>query len=364
MKHANGESFRDTAGVVGEILDNHVEGARLPFHANQYGVLQVQTQAHVHIAEHDVLAVNWAAIDDATDTLADSLDHVHGLTAISFNKVDGTNHTFGGITNTITSISLEPYHINGGFFTVLLKLPAQGDYANTEYFALRLGTDVSNYTEWRMLYDDLETDVWQTIKVPLNHPDAYVGNGWNSDDITYVAIGFEFANENDAVAGILFDGILCGQGIETTTQGEIGVVGGFQKVNIFRLRNQNIARNAGNVGNDTLRITLADDDPAVVAAQAFGRSGLPVHGYDALGELDDGYATVVTAPARECHYVAASVAANGMIISLDGGTTEHLALPANSERVYSGLIIPSGADIQAKNLTAGSDYTIAHISVW
>lgn len=98
---------------------------------------------------------------------------------------------------------------------------------------------------------------------------------------------------------------------------------------------------------------------AVLAAVA---SGLPVLGSDDTGA--DAYATVATAPARECHYIHASVGTYGAIISLNGGSNDHIALPANTERLFSGLVIGSGATIQAKNLSAGNNYTALYISVW
>lgn len=90
--------------------------------------------------------------------------------------------------------------------------------------------------------------------------------------------------------------------------------------------------------------------------------GLPVYGAKATGA--DGHATIVTAPARECHFLHVSVENFGMIVSLDGGTTDHYAIPANVERGFAGLKIPSGAVIQVKNLVGGSNFTNGRASVW
>ena len=91
-------------------------------------------------------------------------------------------------------------------------------------------------------------------------------------------------------------------------------------------------------------------------------SGLPTHGTLASGS--DGYVTIVTAPARITHYMHVAVGDNGTIISLDGGSTDHFSIPANVERSFVNLTIPSGAVIQAKNLNVGSDYTNLYVSVW
>jgi len=108
------------------------------------------------------------------------------------------------------------------------------------------------------------------------------------------------------------------------------------------------------------RIDLGGD--ALQALQDIAASGLPTHGSDTTGA--NTYAAVVTAPDRECHYLHVAVADNGAIISLDGGVTDHFAIPANTERLFPGLVIPAGAGIQGKNLVTSSNYTNLHISVW
>ena len=114
-------------------------------------------------------------------------------------------------------------------------------------------------------------------------------------------------------------------------------------------------------GTDRRNVQVDPDSGAVIVVS---RSGLPTYGLDAVANTDDSYATVVTAPARECHYLHVAVESYGAIISLDGGTTDHFRIPANTERLFPGLTIPSGAVIQGKNAVAGQDYTNLAISVW
>ena len=124
----------------------------------------------------------------------------------------------------------------------------------------------------------------------------------------------------------------------------------------------------GNVSVDLVQADVA----AIIAGIANGKtladlhtglvSGLPACGTDAAGQ--DAYATVVTAPARTCHNVHVAVGDNGVIISLDGGATDHFAIPANTERLFSGLLVASEAEIQARNLSPGNDYTNCFVSVW
>ena len=107
-----------------------------------------------------------------------------------------------------------------------------------------------------------------------------------------------------------------------------------------------------------------EDSLAELVALSGGGSsaGLPVLGSDTTGA--DGYATVVTVSSQIAHYVHIAVGNNGMIVSLDGGVTDHFAIPADTERLFPGLSIPANSVIQAKNLSAGNNYTNAYISVW
>ena len=105
--------------------------------------------------------------------------------------------------------------------------------------------------------------------------------------------------------------------------------------------------------------TLAD---VVTALGVIAGSGLPTQGTDATGQ--NSYATIVTCPARACGNLLLSVGAYGAIVSLDGGTTDHLTIPANTAWNLSALAIPSGAVIKGKNLVTDSNYTNLAIAVW
>ncbi len=91
-------------------------------------------------------------------------------------------------------------------------------------------------------------------------------------------------------------------------------------------------------------------------------SGLPTQGTDATGE--DTYATVVTAPGRVTHYASIYCVTQDAIVSFDGGTTDHLTIAAGVQHLFSGLEIPAGAVIQAKNKTGGANYASMFIAVW
>lgn len=89
---------------------------------------------------------------------------------------------------------------------------------------------------------------------------------------------------------------------------------------------------------------------------------LPESGTDATGA--DTYATVINGITRECHNLSAYCATHPAVLSLDGGTTDHLPVAAGVQFVFHGMVIPKAAVIQAKNAGAGNNYTAMIISVW
>ena len=89
---------------------------------------------------------------------------------------------------------------------------------------------------------------------------------------------------------------------------------------------------------------------------------LPEMGTDAVGA--DTYANVINGTARQCQSLSAYCATQDAILSLDGGTTDHLYLQAGVQKVFHGLVIPEGAVIQAKNASAGNNYATLSVAVW
>ena len=59
---------------------------------------------------------------------------------------------------------------------------------------------------------------------------------------------------------------------------------------------------------------------------------------------------------RACGHIRVIVANSGVVISLDGGTTDHISLPPNCMDDI-GVPIPAGCDIRVKRYTAGTAFT-------
>jgi hypothetical protein len=95
------------------------------------------------------------------------------------------------------------------------------------------------------------------------------------------------------------------------------------------------------------------------------KGGTPQTGvYDAAGA--DTYTTIMTA-AKQCHFMCIHVKTNGVQISLDGGVTNGPAISSGlttTGGVLSGLDIPAGAVIKARNAVAGSNYANLIVTIW
>lgn len=252
--------------------------------------MYVQAQPHIHIVRATMVATDWTVIDDACTVGTVSANHVLGTTSLLINKVDGTAHTFGGVKQNITSVDLRPFHKNFGYFTVSIYIPEDGDFADLEYFALRLGdTTGTNYNEWRVLMADMTTAEWNTLRMPILKPAAYAGAGWDPSAVTFVSVGFNFAGEDDACAGLLVDHIAAyaGMAVNAVVGAESFTTQVTPKVDVKKLGNKAIDLGAGAVGTGTQRNTLASDDPAVASLAAMQKSVV-----GASGPTIDSYATV------------------------------------------------------------------------
>ena len=90
---------------------------------------------------------------------------------------------------------------------------------------------------------------------------------------------------------------------------------------------------------------------------------LPQSDSDALGQ--DTYATIINGTTNECYNMFMSCSTKPVALSLDGGTTTHFcSCKADIAHMFTGLVIPKGSVIQAKNCTAGQNYTALTLAVW
>lgn len=248
------------------------DGDYAPVTTNEHDILRTQAQQHFGLDECNSVE-GWAAVGDATtgngdaSALATDVNHVYGTASIEFNKVNGSGPTEATIARTITSIDLDVYHKGGGIIVMSLYVSSVADI---KWAFVRLGTDATDYNEWRIDDDQLTEGEWNLLRFPMMSP-SYDGNeaggdGWNSAAVVYLAVGVEFDAEDDELADIKVDHIAVNTGLRTTADitAEITSEVATPNVNVHKVGNKPVTTGAGDVGNETSaktqRTTLATND--------------------------------------------------------------------------------------------------------
>ena len=227
---------------------------------------------------------DFTALNDDTSNLADSVNHVFGSGAVTFDKVNGTANTvYAAIQDTITALDISEIFEDGSFVGMSMLIPT---ITNVDYAFIRLGTDASNYNEWQWDVTDLVANQWMVLRHPTAQPDAHLGNGWDSTSITYLCIGVAFNAETDTLAGIIVDHIhfVGGRITDTTINASITSSVSTPNVNLHRIANNPTDVNTGNASTGTQRVVLATNQPTVPVSL----SSLPAlaAGTNNIGDVD------------------------------------------------------------------------------
>ena len=164
----------------------------------------VLLQDREQIGDFDT-ATGWTAFGNDTTNLAASDKHILGTHSIEFDKVDGAaNQKYAGCYCTVD--------VDASRFMpsdVIESAVYVSANTNVDYGFVRLGTDASNYSEWR-LADTSMTDGaaghWSKFAKSIDDCEVtVVGTGWDMSAITYLAVGVMFDAETNALADIKFD---------------------------------------------------------------------------------------------------------------------------------------------------------------
>lgn len=232
------------------------------------GGLQVRPEQHNIFDEMDV-TTDWTVLGNDTINLATTKKHVLGTDALTFDKTDGgANTVFAGIQKTITSIdlgSIAPHDI----IQTIVYIP---DLNLVDYAFVRIGTDSTNYNEWRVPDTSLTDATFETLA--LNIGDAshagITGDGWTSAAITYIAVGVAFDAEGNALAGIIFDELSfhTNQHTSASLNAEVSSEVSSANINLHKVGGSPTNKGAGNVGNGSQRIVIATDDINVALISA------------------------------------------------------------------------------------------------
>lgn len=231
-----------------------------PFH-------QLRTQDQLSLSIQDCNDyTDFTVLGNDTTNLADSLNHVFGTGAITFNKANGAGNTvYAGVQDTITAVNIAEAFEDGAFVSLGVYLPSLTDVVNV---FIRLGTDSSNYNEWKWEVADLTASRWLSLRTPTSQPDGYTGDGWDTSAITYVSFGVEFSDEADTLSGIIFDNVhlVSGRVTDSTTNATISSSVTTPNINVHRMGGNPTDTNTGNASAGTMRVVLATDQPSLANA--------------------------------------------------------------------------------------------------
>jgi len=150
-------------------------------------------------------AADWTAVDADTVNVASEPHHITGSAAIEFDKVNGVPGTvFAHVYRTFApALDLSRFGPDDEI-QAYLNVP---NIANVAYAFIRLGTDVSNYTEWRLADASIAAGTWQAFHIALAGSTAagLTGNGYDLSAIAYAEVGVAFDAAANALADILWD---------------------------------------------------------------------------------------------------------------------------------------------------------------
>jgi hypothetical protein len=224
------------------------------------GGLQVAPEQHHLIDEMDV-TTGWSALSNDTLNLATTTKHVLGTAALTFDKVDGADNTvFAAIEKTITSVDLG----NPSPHDVIQTACYIPDLTDVSYVFIRLGTDSSNYNEWRIEDTALTAATYETLLFNIGDASyaGITGNGWDPSAVTYVAIGVAFDAETNTLAGIVFDEISFHTNLHTSAElnAEVSSSVSSAKVDLQKINGSVVDKGSGNSSNGSQRIAVATDD--------------------------------------------------------------------------------------------------------
>ncbi len=226
---------------------------------SNFGAMQTQPEQH-HVFDALDAVGSWLILDDATANFTTTKKHVLGTDALIFDKVNGSGTFAAVIDQTISSVDLgspSPHDL----LQTIIYLPTLTDVT---YIFVRVGTDDTNYNEWRIEDTALTAATFETIIFSIGDAShaGITGNGWNPSAITYIALGVQFDGEDDALVGIIFDefSFHTNQHTAASIGSEVSTEVSTPNINLLKVGNKVVNTQAGNTGTGTQRITVSTDD--------------------------------------------------------------------------------------------------------
>ena len=232
-------------------------------HVTAFGALKTEPEQHVIIHEMDASTL-WGPLNNDAVNVTTTFKHVLGTQALTFDKVDGAGNTvFGAVSTAISSLNLgqpSPHDI-------LQTVAYWSSVADINYAFLRLGTDGSNYNEWRLDGGDLTGAIFETLVFQVGDAShaGITGSGINWNAIDYCAVGTAFNAETDTLAGMIVDEISfhTNQHVNASINSEVQSSVNSANINLLKVGGSTTDKSTGNASPGTQRVVLATNQPTV-----------------------------------------------------------------------------------------------------
>lgn len=237
---------------------------------SNFGAMQTEPEQH-HVFDALDAVGDWLILDDATENFTTTKKHVLGTDALIFDKTDGSGTFAAVIDQTITAVDIgkpSPHDL----LQTVIYIP---DLADVAYVLVRVGTNDTNYNEWRIPDSALTAATFETLI--FNIGDAahagITGDGWNPSVITYIALGVQFDGEDDALVGIIFDEFSFHTNQHTSAElnAEVSSSISSAKVDLQKINGSTVDKGSGNVSNGTQRVVLPDNVALPAGTNAIGK---------------------------------------------------------------------------------------------
>ena len=145
------------------------------------------------------------ALNTDCENVALAAPSVTGAASVNFDKANGAANTiFALVYGTISGINfltLPPYGLSAKIYW-LIDIPT---ITNLAYSMVRLGSDASNYFEWR--FADSSHVAGKFVIASAYLGECYVTGTPTLESPTYLQFGAAFDGETNALADMLMDGI-------------------------------------------------------------------------------------------------------------------------------------------------------------
>lgn len=330
---------------------------------SNFGALNTEPEQHHIIDEMDV-TTDWSVLGDDTTNLVLSTNHVLGTKALSFDKANGTDNTiFAGIQKTLSSLDLGVPSPHDLLQTVIYL----SDISNVEYVFIRLGTDSTNYNEWRIGVDNLSAGEYEILAFALGDP-SFAGNTGNGIDwgaITYVTVGVAFDLQSRTLSGIIFDEISfhTNQHVSAQINTEISSSINSANINLNKVANKVTNTGAGNASTGTQRVSISTDDinlaaiKTAVEATTIVKGSVAHSGADVDAPIKIGAKAVeldTTTSVSDDDVTDLKTTRSGLLLGINGSPNTKSATLSKSTTALADII----------SATAGNRIVLTKISIY